>query len=287
MTLRFLVAESEPAEARERRRESVGRSSGESFQDVLREIATGAHMLRVAPADAGAALPGGKGLSEFDAIFLTGSPLHLYQDTPEARRTVEFMRGVFASRTPAFGSCAGLQVATVAAGGAVRRAANGREAGFARRIYPTPAGATHPMLAGRPPAFDALSVHTDEVATLPEDAVLLAANAMTAVQAAEIRFQGGVFWGVQYHPELDLDQIASALERQQEDLVAKGLARSFSEARAFADDLRLLHQVPERRDVAWRLGADREVLDARRRRSELHNFIQSLVLPTRVARCRA
>ena len=211
--LNFLVAECEPPKARNTRRRSVGKSSGETYLDALRTLAPDARCHRVKPADAGAELPTGTALSGYDGVFVTGSPLHAYDDTPEMRREVEFMRAVFAAGTPAFGSCAGLQVATVAAGGRVRRARNGREAAFARRIMPTALGRTHPLLAGRPQTYDAPSLHTDEVEQLPEGAVLLATNTLTNVQAAEIRHGEGVFWGVQYHPEIGLDEVAGALRR--------------------------------------------------------------------------
>src|SRR4051794_12089043 len=123
--LRFLVAESEPPEARQQRRNSVGRSSGETYLEVLRKLAPGARCDRVKPADAPADLPAGEAVAGYDAVFLTGSPLHLYDDTPEVRREIKFMQAVFTSGTPAFGSCAGLQLATVAAGGTVRRTLKG------------------------------------------------------------------------------------------------------------------------------------------------------------------
>ena len=165
--LRFLVAESEPPQARESRRESVGRSSGETYIDTLRFLAPGAVCHRVKPADRGAALPDQAELQSYDAVFVTGSPLHLYQDTPETRREVDLMRAVFEAGVPSFGSCAGLQVATL-------RLRNGSpqpqraEAGFARRITLTDAGHSHPLLAGRPTSFDAPAFHSDEVETLPE-----------------------------------------------------------------------------------------------------------------------
>ena len=127
--LRFLVAESEPPEARESRRESVGRSSGETYLDTLLSLAPGADCHRIKPADAGARLPAGASLAGYDGVFLTGSPLHLYRETPQARRVIEFMRAVFASGTPSFGSCAGLQVASVAAGGTVCPNVHGYESG--------------------------------------------------------------------------------------------------------------------------------------------------------------
>ena len=184
--LRFLVAESEPPDMRAARRASVGRSSGETYLAVLAEIAPGAVCDRITPADSDADVPGGGALADYDAVFLSGSPLHVYEDSPAVRREIAFMRAVFASRTPSFGSCAGLQVAVAAAGGTVRAMTRRHEAGFARRIAPTDAGRSHPLLAGRPPAFDAPAIHSDEVATLPAGATLLASNAVTPVQAVEI-----------------------------------------------------------------------------------------------------
>jgi GMP synthase (glutamine-hydrolysing) len=286
-SLRFLVAENEPPEARKKRRDSVGRSSGETYLAMLHRLAPGAQCDRAKPADAGADLPAGHALAGYDAVFLTGSPLHLYQETLETRREVEFMRAIFAAGTPAFGSCAGLQVATVAAGGTVRRSPNGREAAFARRITPTGTGSAHPLLATRPAAYDAPAIHSDEVERLPEGAILLATNRLTRVQAAEIRCAGGVFWGVQYHPEIGLDEVAAALRRQSDDLVQEGLARSASDLEDHAADIEALHRQPGRRDLAWRLGLDEEVTDRSRRVVEIQNFLQYLALPHRSARGRA
>ncbi|WP_242653238.1 type 1 glutamine amidotransferase [Sphingomonas jatrophae] len=284
--MRLLIAESEPEDARRKRRKSVGRSSGETFEALLRHIVPNASFARVWPADGECELPGGDDLASFDGVLLTGSPIHLYEDVPETRGAVEFMRAVYDAGLPAFGSCAGLQLATVAAGGKVRAMEPRREAGFARRIYATAEGARHPLLAGRPPAFDAPAVHTDEVAELPDGAVLLASNAVTRVQAAEICSGDGVFWGVQYHPEISLFEIAGALERQADDLVEHRLAPSAGVIGTHAALLRQLHNEPERTDLLWRLGLDREVTDPDRRSREIANFLERLVLPTRSRRVR-
>jgi GMP synthase (glutamine-hydrolysing) len=284
---RFLVAESETQEDREKRRASVGRSSGETYADTLRSLAPQALIDRLQPAEEASPRQEPEMLREYDAVFLCGSPLHLYEDNPAVRRQVAFMRAVFASGTPSFGSCAGLQVATVAAGGSVRPNARGHEAAFGRRITPTADGAAHPLLAGRPAAFDAPAIHSDEVERLPEGALLLATNAVTRVQAAEIRFADGVFWGVQYHPELTLGEIAAALRRQAASLVGNGLAHDETGIEAQARLIEALDHEPERRDLAWRLGLDRQVTDPTERQRELRNFIAHLVDPTRIARGRA
>lgn len=279
--LRFLIADSEPPEARDKRRASVGCSAGETYVDVLRDLMPDAHCNRVTPADADAQLPARAALSDYDAVFLSGSPLHVYQDTPEVRRELVFMRAVFASGTPSFGSCAGLQVATMAAGGSVRAMRRQREAGFARRIVATEAGRAHPLLAGRPSAWDAPTIHTDEVATLPEGATLLAGNAVTEVQAVEIRYDGGVFWGTQYHPELSLREVAAALRRQSDDLIEHELARSDADVETTAALIDALDAQPDRADLAWRLGLDAQVTDVAARRTELRNFIAALARPQR------
>lgn len=284
--LNLLVAESEPGEARDQRRESVGRSSGETYEAVLAHIALGADIQRIKPVDTPGEIPDAAGLADFDGVFLTGSPLHLYKETPETRRVVEFMCAVFDAGVPAFGSCAGLQVATVAAGGSVRPMGERREAGFARRIFPTEAGRSHPLLRGRPPAYDAPAIHSDEVAALPDGALRLASNATTEVQAAEIRCGDGVFWGVQYHPEISLFEAAAALRRQADDLVEQGLATSVEAVEEQAQLVEALHDAPQRRDLAWRLGLDPQVTEPERRSVEIRNFIEHLVLPTRSGRGR-
>jgi len=283
---RFLVAESEAPEDRAARRESTGQSSGETYAGTLRALVPGALCDQIKPAEGEAEAVSADALRRYDAVFFCGSPLHVYEETPETARLLAFMRAVFRSGTPAFGSCAGLQVAVAAAGGRVRSIPEGREAGFARRIAPTEAGRHHPLLAGRPPAYDAPTAHGDEVEALPEGAVLLATGSTTHVQAAEIRFAGGVFWGVQYHPELSLHEIAAALRRQAGSLVSEGLAASRAAAETHADRVEALAREPGRRDLAWQLGLDAQVTDPALRQLELRNFLRHLVEPVRTARGR-
>lgn len=283
--MRLLIAESETADEREQRRRSVGRSAGESYEATLSQLAPGATTERVMPADEDARLYAPDELAAFDAVFVTGSPMHVYDETPETKRQLAFMRAVFASGTPSFGSCAGLQVAVAAAGGRVR-AMEHKEAGLARRIARTDAGHEHPLLAGRGPAWDAPAIHGDEVEALPKGGVLLATSSTTGVQAAEIVHDGGTFWGVQYHPELSLAEIAAALRRQADDLVEAGLALTTEQIGEQADLFDALDTRPDRLDVRWRLGVDAELAEEPRRRTELVNFIRHLVEPTRVRRGR-
>jgi GMP synthase (glutamine-hydrolysing) len=285
--LRFLVTECQPPESREKRRQSVGTSSGETFLKTLEYLAPGCRCECVRLADGDAALDGLAPLESYDGVFLPGSPIHVYEETEDVQRQLAFMRRLFRSGTPSFGSCAGIQLAAAAAGGKVRRMPDQREVGFARRIFRTCIGAGHPLLAGRPPVYDAPSIHSDEVETLPEGALLLASNAMTTIQAAEIRHDGGIFWGVQYHPELTLDEVAKALERQEEDLIREGFVTDRAALDQVTRRIETLAAEPGRRDLAWQLGVDAQVTDPALRTIEIRNFIDYLVRPTCIARGRA
>ncbi|SFN71300.1 GMP synthase (glutamine-hydrolysing) [Sphingomonas sp. OK281] len=275
--LHFLVAESETLDQREARRAHAGKSSGESYAATLAQLRPDADITIVAPADDDAEIMDAAAIGAFDAVFVTGSPLHVYDDTPEVRRQIAFMRTVFASGTPSFGSCAGLQLAVAAAGGKVRKMPERMEAGVARRITATEAGRDHPLLAGRPPSWDAPAIHGDEVEELPAGAVLLAGNGVTAIQAAEIRHDGGTFWGVQYHPELAPGEIAIALRRQAADLIEADLARNDDEVEAMAARLDALNDAPDRRSASWALGVDRSFAEETTRRLELTNFLDHMV----------
>lgn len=271
---RLLVAESETREQRAKRRADVGQSEGESFVSVVRDLAPGAAIDRIAPLDADEAVLSAEAIRDYDAVFVTGSPVHAYDDTPEVQRQIAFMRAVFASGVPGFGSCAGLQLAVVAAGGRVRQMPERKEVGIARRLTATEAGRGHPMLAGRPPSWDALTIHFDEVEALPEGAVLLAGNGRSDVHAAEIRCGAGVFWGVQYHPELSPGEIGAALRRQAESLVEEGLVTGVDIVADRAALFERLQDDPDGREVRWLLGVDEEVALAENRRRELSNFLR-------------
>ena len=275
---RMLVADSETHAERKQRRENAGKSAGESFAATLRQMVPGTAINIVNPVDPEAPEWSADQLAGYDAIFISGSPIHVYCDTPETRRQIAFMRAVFRSRTPSFGSCAGLQVAVAAAGGVVRKMPDRREAGLARHITATAAGRDHPLLRGRPASWDALAIHGDEVERLPNGAVLLASNAATRVQAAEIRHDGGIFWGVQYHPELAPGEIAAALRRNASGLVKDGFAQSAGDVESQAALYDALHHSAEMLSIRWRLGVDDEVALEDRRRTDLRNFIDHLVL---------
>lgn len=232
----------------------------------------------------GEALPAGTAIADFDGVIFPGSPLHIYDPTPPVTRQIEFARATFAAGVPVWGSCWGLQLATVALGGSVRRNPRGRELPIARAIAITDAGRTHPLLASRPAVFDALCSHLDEIEALPANAEVLAANDVSRVQAMAVRTRhGGSFFGTQYHPEHTLEVSAVLMEMRAKELVQEGFGGEPSAIMAMAADYRALGKEPKRRDVMWRYGIASEIVDPVRRTTEIGNWLRTIVEPRRLA----
>ncbi len=286
MSLKFLVVEGNTLEARERHKVGYGETPSEAYATVLQEIAPDCLCDIAFPADEGANLPDAAGLEIYDAVVLTGSSMHLWNRQPEVTRQIDLARSVFHSEVPFFGSCWGLQVASVAAGGDVQKNPKGREVGFARNITVTEAGRNHPMLAGRPVAFDAPCVHLDAVVIPPGEAKTLASNAIAPIQAAEIRMNGGTFWGVQYHPEFSFEQLGVILKRNIDMLVEEGFFVNRAAGEAYTSDLAILHADRNRLDLAWRYGLDAQVMQDELRLTEIRNFIEHRVRPEKSRRGR-
>ncbi len=286
MALRLLVVEGNTRATRESFKAGWGQTPAEQYAAVLSGLADDAICDICLPADHGANLPDAGGLAGYDGIALTGSSLHLYDMTPEITRQIELARAAFASGTPFFGSCWGLQIASVAAGGDVRKNPRGREFGIARNISLNEAGKRHPLHQGRPPAFDAPCAHLDIVAVAPAGADVLAFNAFAAVQAAEIRKDGGTFWGVQYHPEFSLSQLAYLFERAETVLIDEGFFANPAARRATAADFNTLEANRARGDIAWRYGITEDVSRDEYRLTELRNWLALQVRPEKSRRGR-
>jgi len=286
--LRLLVAEGNTQERRKRLAEGGGTDGSVAYARSLRLFQPHADITVIYAADGDDALPAGASLADYDGFVLGGSGLNLPggEDDPPVRRQVDLVKSVFETGLPFLGSCWGLQVAAAAAGGIVKRSPRGREMGFARKVALTPEGRSHPLFENKADVFDSPATHFDEITHLPPGSTLLATNGHSAVQAATIRFRRGTFWGVQYHPEFDLAHIAGLTRCYAEALADEGFYADRAAAIDYADSLDVLQQDPSRRDLAWLLGLDADVLDPEIRCCEIANWIERQVIPYRTARGR-
>jgi hypothetical protein len=101
------------------------------------------------------------------------------------------------------------------------------------------------MYVGKPEVFNAPTVHLDEVETLAPGTTLLATNETSNVQSVEIRTNGAIAWGVQYHPEYPLREIAAIVRRIGLRLIDEGFFLDTKEIATFAGDLDALDRATD------------------------------------------
>jgi GMP synthase (glutamine-hydrolysing) len=273
----ILVIDGNRAATREQQIAAGGQPSGEGYAQVLNSLAAVKCDI-VRPADGEVRFPSGSGLTSYDGVAITGSALNVYDGGAHIERQIDLARAVFAAGVPFFGSCWGMQVAVCAAGGRVRRNPLGREFGFARRIELGDAGRRHPMFTGKPPVFEAITVHGDDIEQLPDGAVVLANNDM-GLQAVELRHGPGTCWGVQYHPEYTFGEIAATALRYGAALIEERLFADRAELEAFVADLRMLMRDPRDRRLTWKHGLGPALQQDSSRLAELRNWLELQVLP--------
>jgi len=212
-------------------------------------------------------------LGDYQGVCWTGSNLFFSAADEVVQRHIDLCIGFFEAGTPQFGSCWAAQLAAVATGGRCEQNPKGREFGVARKIVLTEAGAIHPMFKGKPRTFDGFTSHADIVTELPDCAVHLAGNVFSPVQALDVTYGKGRFWAVQYHPEYDCGEVAALTILRTADLIKQGTFRDKRDVDGYVDDLQAIDGDSSRRDVAWKLGLDEDVLEPNVRHLELKNWL--------------
>ena len=278
---RLLLLEGNTADKRAKAKTLGVRNSSEIYAEAI-----GAHFSDIAldvlnGADPDGAIPGGLGWHDYAGLVITGSSLHAYDPEFAVTNQIALVAQAAEAGLPIFGSCWGLQIAAMAAGGQVAYNPRGREVGFARKITLNEAARGHPMFAGKPAVFDAPCIHYDEVVRLPEGATLLASNGHSVVQAAIIPLGRSEVWAVQYHPEFDLRQLVQIYALYADDMVQQGFFADRDELAAYCDKIAALATDPSRAGLAWQLGIDEDVTNDRVRRAEIIAWIETRVLAGR------
>ncbi len=274
--LKILIVEGNVKESRDKAVSSGSLVQSDLYEKTLLSLASDLNCSIVYPADDSAVLPQSAELTEFDGIVWTGSALNIYDRSPAIDRQIEFMKLCLGQETRIFGSCWGLQVASVAAGGEVAANEKGREIGISHDIRITGEGLSHPMYKGKPSSFDAVTIHLDHVVRLPAGATVLSGNDISEVQAVEIRHGNSVFWGVQYHPEFDLEYISGLIRKYSKTLIDEGICKDDADVERWANDLAEAHREEDGQGLRKAYCLDGDVLDPRYRLLELSNWLSYL-----------
>ena len=160
-------------------------------------------------------------LKKYDGLIWGGSSLNIYNDTPEIRRQILFMKECFKNVKKILAICWGMQVAVTAAGGEVKKGFKGSHIGIAKDIELTNEGLNNPLYKDKSNRFNTPAFNFDEVVTIPTGAIHLALNKINKIQG--LNFKSGVteIWGLQYHPEITYNKMVDIIKFRKNALIEK------------------------------------------------------------------
>ena len=161
-------------------------------------------------------------LESYDGLIWGGSSLNIYNNTPEIRRQIEFMKECQKKIKKVLAICWGMQVAVTAAGGEVKKGEKGSHRGIARDIEVNKNGLNHPLYKNKNKKFNTPAFNFDEVVTLPDNSILLASNPINNVQGLNFKIGNCDVWGLQYHPEITYNKMINLIIFRKDRLIERG-----------------------------------------------------------------
>ena len=157
-------------------------------------------------------------LASYDGLIWGGSSLNIYNNTPEIRRQIKFMKECQKKVKNILAICWGMQVAVTAAGGEVKKA-NTPNIGITKEIIVNENGLSNPLYKGKYEKFNAPAFNFDEVVKLPNKTICLASNKINKVQSLFFEINQTKVWGLQYHPEITYEKMISLIEFRKQRLI--------------------------------------------------------------------
>ena len=272
---RLLIVEGNPRERRDGTTAKGLRTASGIYAEAIAAHFPAIEIDVLHAADPEGRTPYGRYFTDYDGMVISGSALHAYDQDFAVTNQIAVVKAAGETGIPILGSCWGLQIAAMAGGGTVAYHPQGREVGFARKIVPV---ADHPFVSGKGPSYDALCIHYDEVTHLPAGATLLASNAHSHIQAAIIPVGKSQVWAAQYHPEFDLKHLAQLYALYADDMISQGFFADGAVLERYTSQMLALSENPADAAAAWQLGIDADILDDRKRRSEIIAWVESCVL---------
>ena len=157
-------------------------------------------------------------LSIYDGLIWGGSSLNIYNNTPEIRRQIEFMKVCQKKVKNILAICWGMQVAVTAAGGEVKKAEYSN-IGIANEIVINENGLNHPIYKNKDKKFNSPAFNFDEVYKIPDNAICLASNKTNKIQSLFFKINKTNVWGLQYHPEITYEKMINLIEFRKDRLI--------------------------------------------------------------------
>lgn len=155
---------------------------------------------------------------EIAAAIITGSHAMVTDNEPWSLKTERWVQDAAKEGIPMLGICYGHQLIARGFGGTPDYNPNGPEFGSVE-LRLTGTAAHDPLFEGLPQKMMGFVSHFQSVTVAPPGAAVLAESDKDPHQAFRIEDR---IWGVQFHPEYDMDIIRSYIEESAEDLRKAG-----------------------------------------------------------------
>jgi GMP synthase-like glutamine amidotransferase len=167
-------------------------------------------------------------IEDYSHVIITGSEASILQDEEWIQAECELVREIASLQIPVLASCFAHQLVVRAISGrGFIRLASTPEFGWTEVVMTAPEGRRDTVCGQLPHAFFSFAAHFDEVFPLPEDWIRLAWSEDCA--NAIIKWKEGPIWGVQHHPEINIEdgerllKIIPTMSPGKESLFRKGL----------------------------------------------------------------
>ena len=200
-------------------------------------------------------------LNSYDGLIWGGSSLNIYNNTPEIRRQIQFMKECQKKIKKVLAICWGMQVAVTAAGGEVKKGEKGSHRGIARDIEINENGLNHLLYKNKDKKFNSPAFNFDEVVKIPDKGICLASNKINKVQGLYFEVNKTKIWGLQYHPEITYEKMINLIEFRKERLIES--------RKVFKDDTEV------QKHIAF-IKKEISVSDKKKRMLELKNWLNEL-----------
>ena len=200
-------------------------------------------------------------LTKYDGMIWGGSSLNIYNDTVEIRRQIDFMKECQKKIKNILAICWGLQVAATVAGGVVKRCNRGAHRGIAHNIKINENGLSHPLYKNKNETFNTPAFNFDEVATLPNNSILLSSNEINNVMGVNFKNEISNIWGIQYHPEISYDKMISLIHFRKDRLLNN---------KAFVDENEINSHVKM-------IAEENKITNKNARMKELENWLNTIL----------
>jgi GMP synthase (glutamine-hydrolysing) len=185
----------------------------------------------------------------YHGVIVTGSPAAVYRPAAWMTSLRAFLaRATESQLTPVLAVCFAAQALAAALGGKVELCPGGWEIGTIE-VRRTSAGVADRLLGGGNGEARFQATHQDWIASLPSEAVLLAGNEHSPVQAFRV---GERVWGTQFHPEATPAILEDLIRTRREALIREGDAPAEGDRR-YRARLAALAPTPAGPALVWRV----------------------------------